>query len=120
MIKLFKPFLLLLFYFVSHSLTAQVSKHVQFSFSGNRDHSGAFISIKAKIADKVQLFSTKKKSPDDAFISSVEFDSSAKRYLKDSLVELGQLKTETNAAAGAEVRFFLDSVEWRQRLNISP
>lgn len=118
MIKLFRPFLLLFLYFISYSSTAQVSKHVQFSFSGNRDATGAYVSIKAKIADKVQLFSTKKNSPDDAFISAVEFDSSAKRYLKDSLLELGQLKTEMNSAAGAEVRYFTDSAEWKQRLNV--
>jgi thiol:disulfide interchange protein len=119
MIKFFKPFSLLLFFLISHTLTAQVSKHVQFSFSGNRDEKGAYLSIKAKVSDKVQFFSTKKKSADDAFISSVDFDSSGKKYIKDSLIEIGQLKTAMNAAAGQEVNYFSDSVEWRQPLNIS-
>ncbi len=114
-----KPILFLISFFISYNIVAQVSKPVQFSFSADRDANGAFVSIKAKIADKVQLFSTKKRSPDNAFISSVEFDSSAKRYLKDSLSELGQLKTASIAAAAAEVSYFLDSVEWKQRLNIS-
>ncbi|WP_147204467.1 protein-disulfide reductase DsbD family protein [Segetibacter aerophilus] len=119
MIKFFKPFSLLLLFFVSHTLTAQVSKHVQFSFSGNRDEKGAYLSIKAKISDKVQLFSTKKKSVDDAFCSSVEIDSLSQKYLKDSLIEIGNLKTAMNAAAGEEVRYFSDSVEWRQPLNLA-
>jgi hypothetical protein len=118
MTKLYAAFLLLSFSFASHIGTAQVVKHVQFSFSGNRDEKGAFVSIKARIADKVQLFTTKKKSADDPFISTIEFDSTSRRYLKDSLVEVGQLKTAVNPAAGAEVRYFTDSVEWKQRLNV--
>lgn len=119
MTKFCKPFSLLLLFFISHTLTAQVSKHVQFSFSGNRDEKGAYISVKAKIADKVRLFSAKKKSADDVFISLVEFDSASKKYVKDSLVEIGDLKTAMNPDAGQEVKYFSDSVEWRQRLNIS-
>ncbi|WP_297816503.1 cytochrome c biogenesis protein CcdA [Segetibacter sp.] len=92
---------------------------MQFSFSGNRDEKGAYISVKAKIADKVRLFSAKKKSADDVFISLVEFDSASKKYVKDSLVEIGDLKTAMNPDAGQEVKYFSDSVEWRQRLNIS-
>lgn len=121
MIQLFKPFLFFLFIVVSYSLTAQVNKHVQFSFSTNRDADGAFVSIKAKVADTVKLFSIKKSASDDAFISAVEFDTSATRYLKDSVVELGNVKTAPNpAATGTAIRYFDDSVEWRQRLTISP
>lgn len=120
MIKFFKPsLLLLLFSFVLNTITAQVSKHVQFSFSGDRDEKGAYVSIKAKIADTVHLFSTKKQYPDDAFISLVEFDSSSKPFLSDSLIEVGQLKSGINNASGGEVKYFEDSVEWRQRLTIS-
>src|SRR4051812_11695618 len=121
MTKLFKPFSLFIFIVVSYNLTAQVNKHVQFSFSGSRDEKGAFVSIKARIADTAHLFSTKRSSPDDVFVSSVEFDSAARKYLKDSLAELGQVKTAPNSVAeGTEVRYFSDSVEWRQRLNILP
>src|SRR3954447_21953738 len=120
MTKFFKPLPLLLFLIVSYSLTAQVSKPVQFSFSANHDDSGAFISIKAKIADNIRLFSIEKKTAEDVFFSRVEFDSSAGQYLKDSLTELGNVKTSHEAAAGGkEVRYFSDSVEWRQKLNIS-
>lgn len=120
MTKIFRLSLLLtLFFFLFKNLTAQVSKHVQFSFSGDRDDKGAYVSIKAKIGDKVQLLSTIKKSADDPFISLVDFDNSATPFLKDSIIELGQVKTALNAAAGTELKFFTDSVEWRQRINIS-
>jgi thiol:disulfide interchange protein DsbD len=120
MIRFFGALLLLLISFCSHMATAQVSKPVQLSFSAERDGNDAFVRIKAKIADSVQLFSIKKKSADDAFVSAVEFDSSAKRYLKDSLVEVGNLQTTFNRAANAEVSFFKDSVEWRQKLQVLP
>lgn len=120
MTKLYKASFSLLFYFISYTLTAQVTKHVQFSFSGVHNQNEAFISIKAKIADSVKLFSIKKNSADDAFISAVEFDSSVKHLLKDSLIETGNLKTAATAATGgATVRYFNDSVEWKQALNIS-
>src|SRR4051812_10345353 len=113
MTTFFKSLLLLLFAIVSYNVTAQVSKHVQFLFSGDRDPSGPFISIKARIADSTRLFSINKKTSEEVFVSAVRFDSSATRFLKDSLVELGQLKTGREAAAnGEEVRYFTDSVEW--------
>lgn len=119
MTKFSKLLFLFTFFFISYSITAQISKPVQFSFSADRDENGAFIRIKARIDDRVQLFSTKKVLPDDAFITTIEFDSSAKRYLKDSIIEGGQLQTSVNPAAGAEVRFFTDSIEWKQRLKIA-
>ena len=119
MIKICKPFLLLIFYFVSFHMTAQVNKQVQFSFGAVRNETGAFVIIKAKLADKVHLYSTKKQSPDDSFISSVQFDSTAKQFLKDSLIEKGQLQLSPDPSVpGAKVSFFADSVEWVQPINI--
>jgi thiol:disulfide interchange protein DsbD len=114
---LFTIFLIL---FTSHTITAQVNP-VQFSFAGTRDAQGqAFVSIKAKIADSAILFSAIKKSADDAFISSVEFDTTARRFLKDSLVELGHTQSGSDPAYnGGNVIFFRDSVEWRQALNLT-
>ncbi|MEJ7683559.1 MAG: hypothetical protein WKG06_38020 [Segetibacter sp.] len=77
-------------------MTAQELKPVQFSFSSNRDASGqAFISIKAKIVQGLILYSAKRKLPDEVFVTSVDFDSTAKQYLKDSLIESGNVKTST-------------------------
>lgn len=119
MIYSFRSLLFLLTLFIAYTVAAQVQKPVQFSFVGGRDQAGSFILMKAKIADNVKLFSIKKKSADDAFISSIEFDSLNTRSLKDTLVETGQQKIAFDSSAGAEVRFFTDSVEWKQRLNIS-
>ncbi|MGI8636766.1 MAG: protein-disulfide reductase DsbD family protein, partial [Segetibacter sp.] len=91
---------------------------MQFSFVAKHEGNEAFVRIKAKIPEKVQLFSIQKKSPEDAFVSSVEFNSASKRYLKDSLIEIGKIKTGFNSAAKAEVRFFTDSVEWKQKVQI--
>lgn len=120
MIRFFRTVLLPIFILISHTITAQVSKPVQLSFSAERNEKGAFVRIKAKLAPKVQVFSTRKSSADDAFVSTVQFDSSAKRYLKDTLAEIGNLQTGFNGAANAQVKFFTDSVEWRQQLQVAP
>ncbi len=101
-------------------ITAQV-KPVQLSFYGGRNAKGqAFIDIKAKLADSIQLFSAIKKSPDDAFISSIEFDSSSKKYIKGDIEEKGILKSYKDAAdGGREIRYFEDSLVWHQTLNIN-
>src|SRR5215213_2360309 len=81
----FYTFFFLLFGFINSNLiSAQETKPVQFYFSSDRDPSGqAFVLIKAKVADDVKVFSAKKKSPGDAFVTSVDFDSTSKRYIKD-------------------------------------
>ena len=99
--------------------TAQEIKPVEFSFTGGRDAKGqAFIDIKAKLADSIQLFSVKKKTLDDAFISSIEFDSSSKRFIKDSIEEKGSLTSATDATSGGVINYFKDSITWHQPINI--
>jgi thiol:disulfide interchange protein len=118
--RLFKGFFFVIGFLVSLKMTAQVNKPVQFSFLADRDSSGqAFVSIKAKIAKDVKIFSIKRKSVDDAFVTSVDFDSTSKRYLTDSLQETGNLQAFIDSVTGgSEVRFFNDSVEWKQLLDI--
>jgi thiol:disulfide interchange protein DsbD len=118
--KLFKRGFFVLGFFISLLVTAQETQPVQFTFSAVRNTAGqAIVSIKAKIADSAQLFSAKKKLPDEAFVSSVVFDTASKALLKDSLTEFGKVQTATDAAtAGVEVRYFSDSAEWQQPLNI--
>ena len=101
-------------------MTAQVNP-VQFSFSGGRDAKGqAYIDIKAKLGASTQLFSTKKKTATDVFVSAVEFDSSSKKFIKDSLVEKGVVKTfKDSTNGGGEVSYFTDSVLWHQPLNLA-
>lgn len=121
MIRFLRGVFFVIGFFGSLTMTAQVTKPVQFSFSANRDASGqAFVSIKAKVADDVKVFSVKKTSADDAFVTAVDFDSASKRYLKDSLKEMGNIETSLDSVTGgSELRFFSDSVEWKQLLNIS-
>lgn len=110
-------FLLALFF--SPFIVAAQDAPVQFSFSGGREASGkAFVAIKAKV-NRGQLFSVKKMAGDEVFISSVAFDSTARRYIKDSLQEIGRLQTAvSDAAGGLVVRYFQDSVQWYQPLEL--
>ena len=119
--RFFKGFFFVIGFLVSLTIAAQVNKPVQFSFLADRDAAGqAFISIKAKIPPGLQLYSIKRKLPDEAFFTAVDFDSTAKRYLKDSLTENGNVKTSVDSITGkVPVRFFSDSAEWKQALNIS-
>jgi len=121
MTKHIKGFFLITGFLISLTITAQVSKPVQLSFSSGRDASGqAVVSIKAKIAPGVQLFSAKRKSQDEVFLTSVDFDSTGKKHLKDSLAETGNVKTSNDSATGGmAVRFFTDSAEWKQALQLS-
>ncbi len=116
---LVKGFFTVLALLITLYITAQV-KPVQLSFYGGRDAKGqAFIDIKAKLGDSIQLFSAIKKSPDDAFVSSIEFDSSSKKYIKGDLEEKGSLKSYKDATdGGKDIRFFTDSIIWHQPLNL--
>jgi thiol:disulfide interchange protein DsbD len=93
---------------------------VQFTFQAERTGKDeAVVIIKAKVNKEVQLFSTRKLSAEDAFITSIAFDSSTNFSLKDSLKEKGALQTLNDSAAGITARFFADSVEWRQLLKVN-
>ncbi|WP_018614065.1 protein-disulfide reductase DsbD family protein [Segetibacter koreensis] len=120
MTNFFKAFFLITVFLISLTTTAQVTKPVQFSFSSQRDDSGrAFISIKAKVQPNVEVYSAKRKLPDEVFLTSVDFDSTAKKFLRDSLTEQGNVKTSKDSATGGmTVRFFTDSVEWKQPLQL--
>ena len=122
MTRFFKNVFFVIGFFGSLTMTAQEIKPVQFNFVAGRNALGqAFVSIKAKVADDLKLFSIKKKSPDDAFVTSIDFDSTSARYLKDSLKETGNIRTFSidSTIAGSEVRYFNDSIEWKQLLNIA-
>ena len=118
--RLLKAVSFLLLFLSSITIAAQDTLPVHFSFSAERDaFNNAFVSIKAKLT-KGHLFSAVKKTPDDVFVSSINFDTSATKYVKDSLQELGNLQTKADESTGGlEARFFADSVEWKQPLNIA-
>ena len=118
--RIYKVIIVVISFIISFNATAQ-HPPVQFSFTGGRDAGGkAYIAIKATISDSLQLFSTKKKKADDAFISSVEFDSSTKKFVADSLQEYGTIKSIADTTnGGSQMNFFTDTVLWHQPLNIS-
>jgi thiol:disulfide interchange protein DsbD len=121
MTRFYRAFFLLLGFFITIRVTAQEIQPVQFSFSAIRSTADkAQVSIKAKISDSAQLYSASKKQPGEIFISSVIFDTAVKPFIKDSLLELGKLNTaKDSATGGVEVRYFADSVEWKQNLYVA-
>ena len=103
-------------------LPAQQTKSVQFLFSAGRvNDSLGYLSVKASVAKGSYLFSVKKQGADDAFISSVKFDSGTSKYTNasDTAIEIGQLQSVKDTNASALFRYFADSVEFRFPLHIT-
>jgi thiol:disulfide interchange protein len=121
MIRFLKSFLLPLALLLSIISIAQETKPVQFSFQAVREGGDkASVLIKAQVNKGVQLFSTKKQSADDAFVSAITFDTASAKLLKDSLKEEGDIKSVVDSAAGGvTVRYFADKVEWKQAIELS-
>jgi thiol:disulfide interchange protein DsbD len=94
-------------------IAAQEVKPVQFNFTSYRDADGqAYISIKAKLAQGVGLFSIKKNKP-DAFATTVVFDSTIQQKTTDALLEKAARSTVADSAV-----LLMDSVEWKQQIAI--
>ncbi len=102
------------------STTAQDIKPVQFVFStGQTANGAAYLSIKASINKGAHLLTIKKQSPGDAFISTISFDTLSGRYINDSIRENGNMLSVADSVAGATIRYYNDSVEWKQPLKIN-
>ncbi len=121
MIRFYRTFFSLLVLFIALNVTAQETSPVQFSFSSLRNAGDkAIVSIKTKVSHRSRLYSAKKNHPDEVFISSVVFDTAAKAFIKDSLLELGKVRSSKDSVTGdLAVRYFTDSAEWQQPLNIA-
>lgn len=97
-------------------LSAQEVKPVHFNFTTFRDADGqAFVSIKVNVAKGFGLFSTQQKKA-DALITNINFDSSAKKLIKDALQENG---TKVIASATDSSLLIFDSIEWKQKIDVS-
>ena len=59
-----------------------------------------------------------RQTPDEALYSEIAFDSTYTKYLSGSITEKGNLQREKDAALGAEVSFFTDSVAWQQKVKV--
>ena len=113
--------LLIIAIFLSIYSTAQDTQPVQFSFDKQSNGKGEFIlTIKAVPAKGVQLFSTKKISEEFPVNSSIAFDSSIRKYLKDTTSEVGSIKTAPDPALNnAIIQFYTDSAKWRQQIKLA-
>ena len=104
------------------AIAAQGQSPVQFNFNKEDRGNGNFIlKITAKLPPGVKLFSVKKATADQPVSTIVSFDTSASKYLKDSITESGQ--EDSSKIAGLNnimIRYFTDSVIWQQKIKLSP
>ncbi|MCW3094253.1 MAG: protein-disulfide reductase [Ferruginibacter sp.] len=107
---------------LSLSLTAQVQPPVQFDFEKQTSGDGEYVlTIKAVPAKGIHLFSIKKMSGDLPVNTTIHFDSAIVKYLKDSIVEIGNPKTALDASLNNLVTsFYVDSVKWQQKIQLLP
>ncbi|MCU7548822.1 thioredoxin family protein [Chitinophagaceae bacterium LB-8] len=93
---------------------ANDSTDVRLRFDQQRiNEKEVLLSIKAAVPKGIKLYGLQK-AETDALYSSVNFDSSAHKYLKDHVQEQGSQHTEQDASVGAAVSYFTDSVLWQQ------
>lgn len=113
-----------LFFIVSLFLTlttaAQDQSPVQFGFYKEDNGKGDFIlKIIAKLGPGIKLFSIQKISGDLPVNTVVSFDTAIKKYLQDSLIEIGNLQTEKDASFdNAAIKYYTDSLQWKQKIKL--
>ena len=115
-------FLFIIGFLISLTITAQDTTPVQFNFSKESKGKGVFIlTITARPLAGVKLFSIHKISEDLTVNTVIDFDSTAKKYLQDSIIETGNLRSETDKALNNTViKFYMDSVQWIQKIKLNP
>ncbi|TKK68356.1 protein-disulfide reductase [Ilyomonas limi] len=99
--------------------TAQEVKPVQFKYDQTRKDDTVILSIKALINPDIKLYSIHKTS-DDAPFTTITFDSTATKYVKDSVDEKGKLQTATDTTFHTQVKYYNDSVVWLQKVTAKP
>lgn len=110
---------LLLFVFFTANAFSQDSSAVRFSYDYQRlNDSEIIFNIKAKINSGIKLFALQRSS-EDALYSSIQFDSSVKKILKDSIAFKGNEQKVMDPSLQSEVHFFTDSVWWQQKISAS-
>jgi thiol:disulfide interchange protein len=107
-------------FFLLLTITAQDQQPVQFSFSKEEKGNGAFIlHITAKPSAGIKLFSIQKVSDELPVNTTIQFDSTIKKYLADSVQEKGNLQTEKDAGLNnSTIKFYTDSVQWSQNVQL--
>ena len=120
MTRFIKFCVLLLCLFFTANVFSQDSAAVQFSYNTQRlNDSAVVISIKGKINPGIKLFAIQKSS-EEALYSTIQFDSSVKKLLRDSVLQKGNERKYVDPALQSEVHYFADSVEWQQKISASP
>jgi thiol:disulfide interchange protein len=117
-----KLLLIITSFFLSLTITAQGNQPVQFNFTKADNGKGEFIlSITAKPAAGVKLFSIQKTSGNLQVNTVISFDSTIKKYLADSIIETGNPVTEKDPALdNAPIKFYTDSLQWKQKIKLIP
>jgi thiol:disulfide interchange protein DsbD len=114
--RILKSLVLFLFLFLTVTAYSQDSSTVRFSFNYQRvSDSEIVFKISAKINQGIKLFALQH-SPNDVMYSTIQFDSSQKKLLKDTVVQIGAEQKANDASLQSEVYYFKDSVLWQQKV----
>lgn len=110
----------LLLTFIGFGAWAQDSSHVKLTYSSERlNDKEVLLTIKAVVVGEgKKLYSVNKPSA-ESVNSTVEFDSASVKFLKDTLVEKGNVKTEKDAALEVDVKYVSDSLIWQQKVALA-
>jgi thiol:disulfide interchange protein DsbD len=112
-------FALLFFVFLTANVFSQDSAAVQLSYDYQRANDSEIIfNIHAKINPGIKLFALQR-STKDVLYSTIQFDSSQKKLLKDSITFKGNLQKAMDPSLQSDVHFFTDSVVWQQKIAAS-
>ncbi|MFC4232978.1 protein-disulfide reductase DsbD family protein [Parasediminibacterium paludis] len=100
--------------------TAQETKPVQFNFAAKAiNDTTVQLTVAAKISKGSQLFSTKKSNVDDAFVSALMLDTTAKPLatLKDTVTENGTLQL-VKSTDSSVYKLFSDTVSFTYLVHV--
>ena len=113
--------LFLLPVFLTLYTTAQETQPVQFNFTKESTGGGEFIlRIQGIPAAGVQLFSSEKLSADLPVNTVIFFDSASTKFLRDSLIEKGAVKSAVDPALNnTSIKFYTDTVTWMQKVKLA-
>ena len=114
-------FLLFTFYFLLFYISGFTqSKPVHFNVSTERKNDSLVnLIIKAKLDKGFFLFSAKPKNSDDAFISQLNLDSNASKYLSDTnIIESSNISSLKDNKTNSSFNGFYDSVIFTYHLKI--
>jgi thiol:disulfide interchange protein DsbD len=109
---------LCLFFISSGCAQNPSAVHITYDYQRAND-SEIIFNIHAKVNPGIKLFALQQ-SPEDVLYSSIQFDSSVQKILKDSITFKGDPQKATDPSLQSEVHFFTDSVEWQQKILASP